>query len=46
MNILQEVNRSGMTMIIVTHAPDVAAMTRKIIHIKDGLIGSIEVKDK
>ena len=46
MNILQEVNRSGMTMIIVTHAPDVAAMTKKIIHIKDGLIGSIEVKDK
>ena len=46
MNSLQEVNRSGMTMIIVTHAPDVAAMTRKIIHIKDGLIGSIEVKDK
>lgn len=46
MNILQEVNRNGMTMIIVTHAPDVAARTKKIIHIKDGLIGSIEVNDK
>ena len=46
MNILQEVNRNGMTMIIVTHAPDVAARTRKIIHIKDGLIGSIEVNSR
>lgn len=46
MNILQEVNRNGMTMIIVTRAPDVAARTRKIIHIKDGLIGSIEVNSR
>lgn len=46
MDILKEVNQAGMTMIIVTHAPDVAAMTNKIIHIKDGLIGSIEVNDK
>ncbi|MBS1446477.1 MAG: ABC transporter ATP-binding protein [Odoribacter sp.] len=46
MNILQEVNRNGMTMIIVTHATDVATRTRKIIHIKDGLIGSIEVNSR
>lgn len=42
MDILKEVNRSGMTMIIVTHAPEIAAMTNKIIHIRDGIIGSIE----
>lgn len=39
MQLLSELNREeGVTMIIVTHDPSVAAQTSRTIHIKDGLI--------
>ncbi len=43
MQILREVNKTGMTMIIVTHERFVAESTNKIIHIKDGIIESTEI---
>ena len=40
MDILQQVNNEGMSLIIVTHEHDIAARTQRIIHIKDGLIAN------
>ena len=43
MNILKELHRDeGLTIIVVTHESGVANQTDKIIHIKDGVIGTIE----
>ncbi len=42
MELLQQVNRDGMTIVMVTHDPEMASMSQKIIKIRDGIIGSIE----
>jgi len=40
MGVLSDVNASGITMIIVTHEKSVADKSRRIIHLKDGIIES------
>ena len=43
MAIFQRLNgERGMTVIFVTHEPDIAAYTGRIVHIRDGLIGADE----
>jgi putative ABC transport system ATP-binding protein len=38
MGLFNEVHNEGMTLLVVTHENDIAAMTERIIHIKDGVI--------
>ncbi|HBL72788.1 MAG TPA: ABC transporter ATP-binding protein [Bacteroidales bacterium] len=40
MQVLTEVNKEGITLIIVTHEASVAEKTKRIIHLKDGIIES------
>ena len=43
MELLAELNaEAGLTVLLVTHEPDMAAYARKIVHFKDGLVDSVE----
>lgn len=43
MDILKEINDQGKTVILVTHEHDIAALTKKIIRLKDGVIEEVIV---
>jgi putative ABC transport system ATP-binding protein len=38
MNLLTELNQQGITIVIVTHEPDIAAQTQRIIRVQDGYV--------
>lgn len=40
MDLFREINKSGITIIIVTHEQDISEKTNRIIHLKDGIIES------
>jgi putative ABC transport system ATP-binding protein len=43
MELLSELNgKAGLTVLLVTHEPDMAAYARKIVHFKDGLVDQLE----
>ena len=45
LGLLKDLNAEGMTVILVTHEPEVAAAAERIITIRDGLIESDETRD-
>ena len=46
MDILEEVNKMGITVVIVTHEHDIAARTHRIIHLRDGIIEKQQERQK
>jgi ABC-type lipoprotein export system ATPase subunit len=38
--LLQEVHRAGQTIMLVTHNADVAAQANRVLHVRDGVIGT------
>ena len=42
MSLIQEINNSGKTILVVTHEGDIAKMCKRIVRLKDGVI----VEDK
>ncbi len=38
MDLLTDLNNQGITIVLVTHEPDVAAQTKRTIHVRDGLV--------
>jgi len=46
MAVFQELNREGVTMVLVTHEPDIAMHTKRIVKFRDGLLTSDEKVSK
>jgi putative ABC transport system ATP-binding protein len=42
MHLLADLNRAGITILMVTHEAEMAAFARTIVNFRDGLVGSIE----
>tara|TARA_B110000238_G_scaffold29565_1_gene29777 strand:- start:524 stop:727 length:204 start_codon:yes stop_codon:yes gene_type:complete len=42
MDLLKDINDEGMTVFVITHEEEVAAQTKRIVRLKDGVITSDE----
>jgi ABC-type lipoprotein export system ATPase subunit len=46
MGLLEELHARGRTIVMVTHSAEMASHAERIIHLKDGRVESVEVKEK
>jgi len=46
MELLADLNRSGITIVMVTHEPDMAEFAKTIVHFKDGVVERIDAGSK
>lgn len=46
MSIFQQLNETGITIALVTHEPDIARFSKRIVHFKDGVIDNDELVGK
>ena len=44
MQLISDIHKAGNTVILVTHEPDIAKNADRIVHLRDGLIESVEIK--
>jgi len=45
MNLLKDINREGITIVVVTHESEIAAQCDRIIRLKDGRIEDPKAQD-
>jgi len=46
MDLLRDINDEGMTVFVITHEEEVAAQTKRIVRLKDGIIISDNLTSK
>jgi putative ABC transport system ATP-binding protein len=46
MDIFTELNKEGITIVMVTHEPDIAKFAKHNVHMRDGLIEKVHIDGK